>query len=235
MKIRKVLIVLTMIAMSSSAFADRRNYVWTYQYITLPKAVTEIEFYQTTKFKDTDIWEYRMEIEHGLTSRWDFSVYQIFKQYENGALSWDAVQFRTRYRFGEEGQYLLDPLLYLEYNRKINSHKQNKLEAKIILAKTVSKFNLALNPVYEIFFAPDINHELGLDVGISWEFHPSLILGLESTSRIEFEDIETKVGSYFGPTVSFASGKWWYAIGAAVGITKDSDDARVRFLMGVTF
>jgi hypothetical protein len=199
----------------------------------MPKGETEVEFYQTTKLKETDDWEYRFEIENGLTDYWDVSVYQIFKQSEGGPITWDAVQFRTRYRLGEEGQYLLDPLLYLEYNRRTDSKKPNKLEGKVILAKTVSKFNFAMNPVYEYFFAPGGEHELGFDAGCSWQFHPRFILGVESTSRFEFEDDEVEIGSYVGPTVSFASGNWWYSIGAAMGITKESDDARIRFLMGI--
>ena len=213
-------------------FADRRNYVWTYQYQTMPAGATELEFYQTTRLReDSDSWEYRIEVEQGLTARWDFSVYEIFAQ--DSALRWDAVQFRTRYRLGEEGQYMLDPLLYLEYQRKTDSSSPNKLEGKLILAKTAGKTNLALNPVYEYFFAPGTEHEVGLDAGIAYEFSPAVILGLESTTRIEFPEDETEVGSYFGPTISFASGEWWYSIGGAVGITEESDDARLRFLMGV--
>ncbi|MGD9897808.1 MAG: hypothetical protein AB7T22_01650 [Calditrichaceae bacterium] len=217
----------------STVLADRRSYVWTYQYMTLPAGLTELEFYQTTRLSDTDLWEYRIEIEHGFTDRWDFSVYQIFSQLEDEALKWDAVQFRTRYRIGEVDQYFMDPLLYLEYRRKTDFSEANKLEAKLILSKTISKFNLAINPVYEYFFAPGEEHEAGLDTGLSWEFSPKFVAGLESTTRFEFKDSETEIGSYLGPTVSFASGNWWYTIGAAWGLTSDSDDARVRFLMGI--
>lgn len=217
----------------SSAYADRRSYVWTYQYMTMPEGFTELEFYQTTKLAQKDLWEYRFEVEHGLTDRWDFSVYQIFAQKEDEDFKWSAVQFRTRYRFGETGQFFIDPLIYLEYNRKIDLTAPNKVEAKVILAKTMKKFNLALNPLYELFFAPGLKQELGMDVGFSYEFSPKFILGVESVTRLEFEDDETETGSYFGPTVSFASGKWWYTIGAAFGLTEDSDDARIRFLMGI--
>lgn len=219
----------------SPARADRRNYVWTYQYLSLPKGETELEFYQTTKLRALDEWEYRIEIEHGLTNHWDFSVYQIFKQREKEPFMWDAVQFRSRYRIGEEGQYVVDPLLYVEYNRNLNLKQQNKLEAKVILAKTITKFNIALNPVYEYAFAPKTNKEYGIDGGVSWEFHPAFILGIESTTRIEPAHGENEVQSYCGPTVSLASGKWWYSIGVGFGITEDSDDARVRFLMGILF
>jgi hypothetical protein len=220
--------VLTQIAQ-----ADRRYYIWTYQYVTIPRAMTELEFYQTTKLSDIDAWEYRIEIEHGITDRLDFSVYQIFEQKEDSPFKWNAVQFRFRYRFGEEGQYILDPLLYLEYNRKIDLMAPNKFEMKFILAKTIDKFNLAINPVYEYFFAPGSEHEIGMDVGVSYEFNPAWIAGIETTSRMEFEDSETKAASYLGPTLSFASGTWWYTIGVGFGITEKSDDARIRFLMGI--
>ena len=221
------------ILISSASFADRRNYVWTYQYMTMPKNATEMELYQTTKLADTDDWEYRLEIEHGLTVYWDFSVYQIFSQQQDSSFRWDAVQFRTRYRLFEEGEFFVDPLLYFEYNRKIDLNKSNKFEAKLIMAKTIGLYNLAINPVYELFAAPGIEHEFGLDAGFSYQFKPKFIAGFESTTRIEFEDDETEVGSYFGPTVSFASGNWWYAIGSAWGITDDSDRVRIRFLMGI--
>ncbi len=225
--------VLLILILTSSSMADRRNYVWTYQYMTMPKGATELEFYQTTMLSETDKWEFRFEVEHGLTDYWDLSVYQIFSQLEGDDFTWDAVQLRTRYRLGEEGRWFLDPLLYFEYNRKVDLKLPNKLEGKLILAKTVSNFNLGINPLYELFFAPGTKHELGIDAGFSWQFHPAFIAGLESTSRFEFEDGETETASYLGPTVSFASGNWWYTAGVAIGLTDESDDARVRFLMGV--
>jgi len=217
----------------SSTFADRRSYVWTYQYMTLPEGFTELEFYQTTKLSVLNTWEYRIEVEHGITDLLDFSIYQIFIQKDGEAFNWNSVQFRTRYRFGEAGQYFLDPLFYIEYNRKLDLTEPHKIETKLVLTKNINKFNFAINPVHEFFFDPGTEHELGLDIGFSYEFSPKFILGIESTSRFEFEDNKTKTGSYFGPTISFASGNWWYTIGTGFGITEESDDARVRFLMGI--
>jgi hypothetical protein len=228
-----LVIALALIAITPSAVrADRRSYVWTYQYMTMPQGNTELEFYQTTKLKATDEWEYRFEVETGLTDRWDMSVYQIFKQPENGDFKWDAVQLRTRYRLGEEGFWPVDPLLYLEYNRKIDLKRPNKFEAKLILARTSHRFNVAVNPVYEFFWAPGSEHEIGLDAGLSLEFSPRFIAGLESVSRQVLKD-GADFKSYLGPTLSIASGKWWYSAGVVFGITDASDDARVRFLMGI--
>ncbi len=230
----KVYIVFFLIfAISSSLYADRRSYVWTYQYMTMPESMTELEFYQTTKLRETDNWEYRIEVEHGLTERWDFSIYQIFAQNEGESLRWDAFQLRTRYRIGEEGMYPMDPLIYIEYNRKIDLKKPNKFEAKFVLAKTLSKFNVSLNPLYELFFAPGTKHEIGMDAGASWQLHPSFVAGVESVSRIEFEDGETESATYLGPTLSFAKGEWWYTLGVVFGINDMADDARIRFLLGI--
>jgi hypothetical protein len=198
----------------------------------MPKGMTELEFYQTTRIADSDSWEYRIEVEQGLTDRWDFSVYQIFSQKEDDAFKWDAVQFRTRYRFGEVGKYFMDPLIYLEYRRKLDFGEPNKAEAKLILAKQIDAVNLAINPVYELFFGPEVEHEVGMDIGVSYEVSPKFVMGVETTSRMEFEDSETEIGSYLGPTVSISSGQWWYTFGAGFGITEDSDDVRVRFIMG---
>lgn len=214
---------------------DRRTYVWTYQFATMTPGKAELELYQTTKMAKTDIWEYRIEVEHGLTSRWDISTYQIFTQKENESFKWDAFQVRTRYRLAEQGQFFLDPLLYLEYNRKIDLKRQNELESRLILAKDIGKVNIAVNPVYEFFWAPgDPVHEIGLDVGLSYELSFKYVIGIESRSRIEFiQDQDVETTSYLGPTVSLAIGSVWYTIGYIWGLNDDSDDAWLRFLMGI--
>ncbi len=225
---------LTLIA--NSAHADRREFVWTYQTLMQVPDAYELELYQTTRIDETNSWEYRIEIEHGLSPRWDMSIYQIFAQNEDEALRWDAFQLRTRYRLTEPGSTPLDPILYLEYNRKLDFDRQNKFEAKVLLGEDTERWSVAVNPVYEFFWAPgDPVHEIGLDAGVSYELTPNRFgIGLESTTRHEFvPDAEDETGSYFGPTVSFASGGIYYTLGYAWGLTDSSNDARIRFLMGI--
>lgn len=225
-----VILVLFVVNVSK---ADRRKYVWTYQYQTMPVGMTELEFYQTTKVSNFSTWEYRLEFEHGITERFDVGIYQIFSQPENGSFNWDAFQLRFRYRFGETGEYFMDPLFYIEYNRKINLSKQNKIEAKLILAKDIGNVNLSINPVYEFFFAPDTKNEIGLDMGVSYELSPKFALGLESVSRLEFAEIENEFATYLGPTVSFASGEFFFNLGAVFGVNEDANKVRVRYIMGI--
>ena len=232
---RMLLVILVFAVVASSAHADRRKYVWTYAYGTVPQGESELELYQTTKVSELNTWEFRAELEHGLTDNLDFAVYQIFVQKEGESLKWDAFQIRARYKLAPPGTFLMDPLFYIEYNRKVDPTKQNKLEAKIVLSRNINRLNLSINPVYEFFFAPgDPVHEAGLDVGVSWEFTYALSLGVESTSRVKYiNGVAGPEKSYFGPTLSFAPGKMFYTIGFAKGMTDESDDARVRFLMGI--
>lgn len=232
---RSLLLVLALILAAPATYADRRQFVWSYQYGTIAPGMAELEFYQTTKLARSNSWEYRIEIEQGLSPRWDLAVYQIMSQKEGESFKWDAVQLRTRYRLAEPGELFLDPLLYLEYRRKTDLAKQNKAEVKLILSRDFNQFTFALNPVYEFFWAPgDPVHEIGLDVGLAFEPNYRFSFGVESTTRIEYvRNADAETGSYLGPTFSFASGSMFYTLGYAWGLTDDSDDARVRFIMGV--
>jgi hypothetical protein len=229
------LLALALLLAAPSTFADRRKFVWSYQYGTIAPGNAELEFYQTTKLDRTDSWEYRIEVEHGLSPRWDLAVYQIFSQKQGESFKWDAVQVRARYRLAEPGVMLLDPLLYLEYRRKIDLQRQNKAEVKLILSRNFDRFALAVNPVYEFFWAPgDPVHELGLDVGLAYEPSMRFTIGVESTTRIKYlKDADNTTGSYLGPTFSYSSGGMFYTLGYAWGLTDDSNDARVRFIMGI--
>lgn len=217
-----------------SSFADRRKYVWTYGTAIMSPNESELEFYQTTRIDNANSWEYRIELEHGISSRADMSVYQIFSQADGGSLKWDAFQLRTRYRLAEPGKVAFDPVLYLEYSRKVDLSKQNKFEGKLLLAKDFDKVNLAINPIYEFFWAPgDPIHEFGLDVGLSYELTYKLAIALETSSRYEIlKGADNETSSYFGPTISFATGSVYYTAGYAWGLTDDSNDARVRFILG---
>jgi len=226
---------LLFLTMAASASADRRRFVWTYEPILQVPGGADLEFYQTTRLGQTDSWEYRIEIEHGLTHRWDVSVYQIFAQKEGESFKWDAFQLRSRYRLSELGTAPFDPVLYMEYRRKINSKEQNKFEAKLLLGKNFNELTLAVNPVYEFFWAPgDPVHEIGLDIGLTYSPSYHFSFGIESTSRHEFvKKSDDETSSYLGPTLSFASGPIWYSVGYVWGLNDDSDDARARFLLGV--
>ena len=144
---------------TNAANADRRSYVWTYEYQTMPKGQSELEYYLTHKAPDfhkydnKNTWEHQLEYEYGLTDRWDVSVYQRWQQTNTKSddkFEYTGMKLRTRYRLGEKGIYPLDMLLYLEYIRPDSSNEAEILEGKIILAKDFGKFNVAYNQILKV-------------------------------------------------------------------------------------
>jgi len=218
------------------AFADRRSYVWTYEYHTMPKGMAELEHYLTLKLpdfneKDIHSWEQRLEVEYGITDRWDISIYQIFEQKDGGSLKYGAFQLRTRYRLFEAGSLLFDPLLYFEYKRNADLKAPNKMEGKIILARDFGALNLAFNFIEGFEFGGmDSEFESEYTFGTSYEFAPAVKLGMELFGNFKSGD---EANHYLGPTVSFASGKLWYSVGAGLGLTETSNDFRIRALLGI--
>ena len=222
----------------NAANADRRGYVWTYEYLTMPRGEAELEYYLTTKVsdlhktKDENTWEHQVEYEYGLTDRWDISVYQRWQQTNvrsDGKFEYTGTKVRTRYRFGERGMYPLDTLLYLEYIRPDGSDAPEILEGKIVVAKDFGKFNIAYNQIIETGINNSGKTENAYAAGMNYEFSPSLKVGLESTGNF------TEGEYYIGPTISWASEKFWVGIGALRGLNDRSDDLQVRLIVGIPF
>src|SRR3989338_2424988 len=207
------------LGMAKDADADRRAYVWTYEYQTMPKGHAEIEYYLTEEQKNIEkakpnIWKHWVELEYGITDHWDISMYQQFKQSNttsSNTFEYDGFKVRTRYRILEKGNLPIDTLLYLEYIRNDNLEKSNVLEGKIILAKYIDKFNLAYNVILkqELDSHGKTEHEYA--AGASYRLTPQFKIGLESKGNY------TARKYYIGPTVAWAGNKFWASIGAVAG------------------
>ena len=230
--------LLVLLTSTSSVLADRRSYVWTYEYQTVPKGHSEIEYYLTHKvtdshkYKQKNIWEHAIEYEFGLTNRWDIAVYQNFKQTnttDEDDFDYTGSKVRTRYRLGEKGQYPLDTLLYLEYILPNDSQSPEKIEAKFILAKDFGKWNLAYNQIIEKGITNQGETENGYAAGLSYEFSPSCKMAIESKGNF------TEYKYYLGPTISWANEKYWVNLGALRGLNDRSDDFMVRLIVGIPF
>ena len=237
---KKISAVITICLLSAAwipenAFADRRSYVWTYEYQTMPKGMSEIEYYLTEEQKNIEkakpnIWKHWVELEYGITDHWDISMYQQFKQSNTTSSStfeYDGFKVRTRYRFFEKDKMPIDTLLYLEYIRNDNLEKPNVLEGKIIFAKDIGNFNIAYNQVLkqELASAGKTEHEYA--AGISYEITPSFKIGIESKGNY------TGRKYYAGPTVSLATSRFWVSLGAVAGFNKRSDDLQARLIIGI--
>ncbi len=231
-----VSLVICLIAYSR-AFADQRSYVWTYEYMTMPKGMWEVENYITTEVPNLDksniytIKEW-VELEYGITDNWDVAMYQMYKYNNKKAESdseYDGFKLRTRYRFGKKGQFIVDPLIYLEYIRSGNFSKPNVVEVKLILAKDIGDLNLSYNQILkrDLESRGKTDHEYA--AGIGYALSPNFKFGIESKGNY------SKKKYALGPTVSFSRGRFWAALGAAFGLSKAADDLQTRLIFGVLF
>ena len=229
---------LVVLCCSSLAYADRRSYVWTYEYMTMPKGASEVEYYLTAKvpdlhgYDDRNTWEHQVEYEYGLTDHWDAAVYQRWQQTNTQVedeFEYTGTKLRTRYRFGEKGMYPLDMLLYLEYIRPDDSQSPEVLEGKLVLAKDFGEINVAYNQIVEdgITNSGETEHEYA--AGLNYEFNPTWKLGFESTGNLTEDEY------YLGPTVSWAGEKFWVALGGLRGLNDRSNDLEVRLIAGFPF
>jgi len=229
-----ILLVLGVVGTVSDASADRRAYVWTYEYKTMIEGEAELESYSTFSTADrkhvegTMAVEQMVELEIGKTDRFDVSVYQVFKQDPGEGIRYTGFKLRSRYRFGEKGKYLLDPLLYAEYKGKPD-FSEHGFELKLILAKDIGRFNVAVNPILELEQEDD-----------EWEVKPEYTLGLSyellEVLRCGLEFKGSEYGHYVGPVLSHGRDDLWVAFGSAVDLAdvkEGKPEFQLRVIMGV--
>lgn len=222
---------------SGDSIADWRSYIWTYEYSTMPKGVSEIEYYLTVKAPDAgrsnvNTWQHWLELEYGITDKWDAAMYQMWKEINTATSStfdYDGFKVRTKYRFGEQGEFFIDPELYFEYIRDDNFSEPSVGEAKLILAKDLGNFNVSYNQIIERNLEREgkTSHEYA--VGASYSILPDFKLGIESKGSYSGRE------NAMGPTISWVSSKFWVSFGAVLGLNRRTDDIQSRVIVGIPF
>lgn len=211
--------------------ADGRRYVWTYEYQTMPKGHAEMESYTEFSHIDTDdgriaSTKLQYEYEIGMNDRYDVGIYQVFSQNAGAPLHYDGFKIRMRYRLGEKNQFPIDPLIYLEYKDNA-AFDHSALETKLILAKDLGKFNLAINPVLEVEFEED-------ETEVEWEYTAAFGYRLHPLLTFSMETKGSEDSFYWGPTFSHGKEDLWFAVGL---LNKASDktlsDRLIRLIIGI--
>lgn len=228
------LAVMIMLLSSVRVMADWRSYVWTYEYQTIERGGAEFESYLTLSTPESDRMsgittaEHQFELEVGMTDRFDFAIYQVFKQPPGETLEYDEYKLRGRYRFGEKGAFALDPLIYLEYIGKPD-FSAHEFELKLILARDFDKFNFAANPRIEFASEDDDwETELGYAAGATYRLTNFLKAGVEAKGNDK--------GHYIGPVISHGRHDLWATLGTAFAVSHVDDNRpkfQARLLLGV--
>ena len=225
-------VMLIMLSTIALCIADQRHFVWTYEYKTVSRGEAEFEHYYTTSYPNSsDLSDgtkvgHQLELEIGMNERYDFAIYHQFEQMDN--FIYKGYKLRGRYRLGEQNQYFMDPLLYLEYHGKPD-FSEHGIETKIILAKETTNMIISFNPVLEIEIKEDKNEfEAEYAAGLSYKINKLL--------RAGFEIKGSENGHYFGPTISHGVHDIWFSLGSAfsVGAVKgEKPDMQIRMIMGI--
>lgn len=223
-----------LLSSGGNADADQRSYVWTYEYSTLEQGEAEIESYFTLSTPDQGKMEgqttaqHQVEIEIGMTDRFDIGIYQVFSQAPGEAMQYEGFKLRARYRIGEKGEYWLDPLIYAEY-KGMPDFAEHEMETKLVLARDFDRFRLALNPTLEFKFGGEEEEvEAAYAAGIRYRVNDLLRVGLEAKGG--------EGAHYVGPVIAHGGERFWTALGTAfhVGdVDPGKAEFEVRLLLGI--
>jgi hypothetical protein len=241
-----LIVVVALAAVPALARADRRGFTRTYEYQTMPEGQTEVELYSTwnrATWADgaKEKHDLQLEIEHGITDRWDVSLYHVFSQTSGDAttavpMHLAEVKLRSRYRFAERGELPVDVLADGELVRGFGASAY-AAEAKAVVARDFGMATVAANLIGEVGFGADVAEaevELGWAVGGSYELSPAWKLGAESWGKFEPSELDATLSAYAGPAVSWAaSGKLWVTTTAGFGLNDHSDKFSLRALIGL--
>lgn len=233
-------------AMTTLAHADRRAFTRTYEYLTMPQGQTEVEIYSTQSRSTFDgatspqSFNLQLEIEHGITDRWDVSLYHVFTQASDGmgnstGLGFSEVKLRTRYRFAERGELPVDLLAYGEVIKEFGASVYG-IEGKAIIARDLGKATIAANLIAETEFGGDVDEtevELGWAAGVTYEVSPRWKVGAETWGDFEAEHPD-ELSASAGPVLSWApSPLLWVTTTAGFGVTDEADAFSVRAILGL--
>jgi hypothetical protein len=227
-------------ALPGPARADRRYYAETYNAVTAAPGGLDVELWSTLhqapRQGGTSLWRHQLELETGLTERWDLALYNVLRSDRGGSTRYEAVQLESRYRLSQPGEWAVDPVLYLELKKEFLDDKPLAVEGKLILARDFRAWNLSLNLGTEQEFLAGGGHEAeyGFAAGASYEFAPALRLGAEvfgDATRPDGQPWEHHL--WAGPVVSVAWSRFWLAVGSAFGLNDQSERTRLRAILAI--
>ncbi len=242
MDYRKTLLALAPVA----ARADRRYYGETYTAQTAPRGSLDVELWSTFHDAPRDgsepsLWRHQVELETGITDRWDVALYNIARQVKGQDLEYEALKVETRYRLAEPGRWFVDPVIYFEAVKTFVDEKPWSIEEKLILSKDLGALNVAVNLAAEQEFAGGrVNNDFDWATGASFEVVPAFRVGAEAfgaVSRDELPGGGVEVGStaWAGPAVSIAWSRAWLVLAAGIGLNDASERVRARAVLAFQF
>ncbi len=240
-RIQLAIVTMSILLIANSAYADRRNFAFTYEPRTIPTGHAELEYYMTGAVKHNRLldehvyaWSHQFEVEYGVFDGFDLAMYQMYSP-----SAWQGYKLRARYMPFARGELPIDFLLYLEFIQLANGDVA--LEERLVLGREFGNLIFALDTMYEQGpLDGDIGQKLNTSLAVGYAFTHWFTLGLETQLRMQWDpkfnytsggnELEfsgTKM--YTGPSLSFAQGKIFWDASFGARVQGDEDEAKYIF------
>jgi hypothetical protein len=258
----------------SVATADERRFTYSYEPEVLPKGALEFEQWitlRTQRTKDAEVkqdnynlWEFREELEYGVTDNYSVSLYlntasESFRDYSKSpsedlsSFDFKGVSIENRYMVLNPANHTVGLTLYLEPRY---SGEEFELEEKIIIGQRHGDWKWAFNLTHATEWAGHFHStegELEASFGVTRDLGKHWSVGLEVRDHNELPEYSKweNTALFLGPVVSYRQEKWWAALtvmpqiyGANFGENPDGhshleleghEKLNVRLLIGISF
>ena len=214
------------------ARADWGTFAKSYEYMTSYRGGVDLELY-TDMDGTKGVSKNQIELEYGITDHWMASLYGVATSGGANPFQFNQVKLETRYRFGERGQFVVDPAVYLEYKTPTVPGNNPGLEAKMILGKQTGIWNSVANLEYETDLTSSAIGQWNYTFGTNTEVAPGWRVGFEAVG----EDLAGAAPTEnLGPVVSGVLGSTGFRLNTWVGFAlnqhSESIVARTKLAFG---
>ena len=217
------------------AQADERRFTYTYEPETLPEGAAEFEQWVTLRTQRTtggevqqgnyNLWEFREELEYGVTDNYSVSLYfnansESFRDFSQtppqdvSHFQFKGISVENRYMVLNPANHPVGFTLYLEPRF---SGDEAEIEEKLIVGQRHGDWKWAFNLTHATEWSDNLHTlegELEASMGLSYDLSPRWSLGLELRDHNELPDyrIWENTALFLGPVVSYRQEKWWAAL-----------------------
>lgn len=229
--------------------AGERRFTFVYEATTQPKGAWEYEqwiTWETAKEsnRDFDHFDFRHEIEVGLTDHFQLGIYVSDWGYEENRSEgvhrgdWRDVAVEGILNLTNPTTDAVGLALYGE--AKVGDELL-ALESKLIVQKNfgavVLAYNAALEAEWEGRRFDEDHGEFQQTLGVSYQCSPNFLVGMELLHEIDIPDLRGAKGKgilYLGPNFSYRAHKWWATLTPLFQVSdvEDEPDFQMRLILG---
>jgi hypothetical protein len=249
-KLHILLAIIGVTCLSGPASATARRFGYTNLSTTAPKGSLELETFVTWKHrndpgKDLERFDFRYELEYGLTDQLLLAIYVADWTYNNQTEEslYQHSGVELIYNLTNPNTHMFGSGVYFE---ALLGERVFELEGKFLLQKNLGPLVMAYNLVLEAEWEGDRfgdfsehNGEFKQTFGISYDLNKNVSVGLEAVHEIELEHWDEAGDSvvYAGPNILVRGGRYFAVVTTLFQLTDvgSEPDVQTRLIFGVEF